>query len=58
MKLDEAVQIISDFKGNNLRLRLGEIKNEIVGKSGTEILQRNEVFEAALIIKKLSSQID
>jgi hypothetical protein len=58
MKLDEAVQIISDFEGNNLRLRLGDIKNEIVGKSGNEILQRNEVFEAALIIKKLSSQID
>lgn len=58
MKLDEAVQIISSFKDNNLKLKLGELKDEIVGKSGNEIPQQNEVFEAALIIKKLSSQID
>lgn len=58
MKLDEAVQVISEFKGNNLRLKLGEIKNEIVGRTATEISQRAELFEAALTIKKLSSQID
>lgn len=58
MEIEKAIKIVSEFKGNNLRTKLGEIKKDLIGKIKTEISADKELFEAALVVKKMSSQID
>ena len=58
MKSQEALQIVSEFKGSNLKQKLNDIKRSLIGKGKTDITELNEVYEAALEVKRLSAQID
>ncbi|WP_452225818.1 hypothetical protein [Lacinutrix cladophorae] len=58
MEIEKAIKIISEFKGNNLRHRLSELKNNLIINSEKNIDFEKEVYEAALIVKNISSQID
>ena len=58
MKDQDALQIVSSFKGKNLKQKLNELKKNLVGKGKNDIVVLDEVFEAALKVKTLSAQID
>ena len=58
MKTSDALNIVSKFKGENLKQNLNQLKSKIVGKGKNDILELNNVYEAALEVKKLSAQID
>lgn len=58
MRTQDALRIVSDFKGKNLKQNLSEIKAKLIGKGRTEIIDLNNVYEAALEVKRLSAQID
>ena len=58
MKTEKALDIILDFKGNSLTEKLSELKMELIGKSKSEIFTNEELFNAALAIKKVSAQIN
>lgn len=58
MEVENALKLISEFKGDNLKIKLGEVKTKLIGKSIVEIPNQHELFKAALMIKKLSAQID
>ena len=58
MKTQDALNIVTEFKGTNLKQKLNEIKTNLIGKGNNDILDLNEVYEAALEVKKLSAQID
>ena len=58
MRSKDALDIVSEFKGICLKKKLNEIKANLIGKGKTEISDFNEVYEAALEVKRLSAQID
>ncbi len=58
MRTQDALNIVSDFKGANLKQKLSEIKTNLIGKGRSEIIDLNNVYEAALEVKRLSAQID
>lgn len=58
MKREDALNIVSDFKGTNLKQKLYEIKAKLIGKGKSEIIDLSDVYEAALEVKRLSAQID
>ena len=51
-----SIKAIRDFKGNNLKLKLNELKSAIVKEQSYPDL--TEIYKSALEIKKLSAQID
>lgn len=51
-----SIKVIRDFKGNNLKLKLNELKSAIVKEQSYPDL--TEIYKSALEIKKLSAQID
>lgn len=51
-----SIKVIRDFKGNNLKLKLNELKSSIVKEQSYPDL--SEIYKSALDIKKLSAQID
>ena len=58
MELEEALLHFSEFKKGNLKLQLKEIKDQLIGKTKSEVKGHPSLYEAALFIKKSSSQID
>lgn len=58
MKIDQALKLVAEFKGANLKTRLTGIKHDLVGKKKSEISEQRYLYEAALIVKKVSAQID
>lgn len=58
MRTEEALKHIAEFKGNNLKGKLNDLKSEILGKTKKDIRQITDLYEAALEVKKISSQID
>ena len=58
MKIEKAIKIVSDFKGESLRTHLGSLKHDLIGKSRYNVKLQTEVYEAALIVKKVSAQIN
>lgn len=58
MRTDQAIKLIADFKGDNLKTKLNDLKVDLIGKKGTQIKIQTNLFEAALIVKKVSAQID
>jgi hypothetical protein len=58
MRTQDALKIVSDFKGKNLKQNLREIKTNLIGKGKSDIIDLNNVYEAALEVKRLSAQID
>lgn len=58
MKSNKALRIIADFKGDDLKLKLKEVKTNLIGKGKNDINEPTELFEAALVVKQISAQID
>lgn len=58
MDINQALKTVVAFKGNNLRVRLSELRNQIVLNTSTRGLLDDNVYEAAIIVKKISAQID
>ncbi len=58
MTPEEAISLITEFKGIDLTSKLGELKNKLKGNTKISVLELNNVFEAALELKKISSQVD
>lgn len=58
MKTEQALKYIAEFKGSNLKAKLVDIKHDWIGKTRSEISEQKKLYEAALIVKKVSSQID
>ncbi|WP_139252001.1 hypothetical protein [Maribacter aquivivus] len=58
MKTDRALGIVLDFKGDSLKGKLSKIKSETIGKSKSEIVASEDLFDAALVVKKASAQIN
>lgn len=58
MKVEKAIKTVLEFKGNSLRQHLGELKHNLVGKNKSEIISQKKVYEAALVVKKISAQIN
>lgn len=58
MKTVQALKHIAEFKGSNLKAKLSEIKHDLIGKTKNEISEQKNLYEAALIVKKVSAQID
>jgi hypothetical protein len=58
MKTVNAIKIISDFRGKNLKIKLDEIKLDIIGKGKSSLPNLDDVFDAAVEIKRVSAQID
>lgn len=58
MDASTALKIIADFKGNNLKQNLNVLRGDLIGKGKNQITEPLELFEAALVVKKLSAQID
>lgn len=58
MDTSKALKIVADFKGNNLKQSLNVLRGDLIGKDKNQITEPSELFEAALVVKKLSAQID
>lgn len=58
MDTSKALKIVADFKGNNLKQSLNVLRGDLIGKDINQIIEPSELFEAALVVKKLSAQID
>jgi len=58
MEETTAIKLIADFKETSLQLKLNEITSQLIGKSQVVDYNQNKLFEAALIVKKISAQID
>ncbi len=58
MEISEAIKIVCDFKGENLKQNLNILRVELIGKGKNQISQPLDLFEATLEVKKLSAQID
>jgi len=58
MRTEEALKHIAEFKGNNLKGKLNDLKSGLLGKTKKDIRQITDLYEAALEVKKISSQID
>ncbi len=58
MELSKAITEIATFKGENLKVKLNLIKQQLIGKGKAEIIPQPNLFEAALELKKQSAQID
>jgi len=56
MKAINAINIVQEFKGSNLKQKLNELKSSIV--SNQSYPDVSDIYKAALEIKKLSAQID
>lgn len=53
-----ALREIENFKGDDLNLKLKEISDNCIGKSSKDIRAYNDLYNAALIIKRASAQIN
>ena len=58
MNTEKALQIVLDFKSDSLINKLNQLKEETIGKTKTELKDNIPLYEAALLVKKASSQIN
>ena len=59
MELEKAIKIVADFKDPNLRINLDDLKKQLVGKTSSPSTEKvKNLLQAALIVKRISSQID
>ncbi len=56
MKAADALNTIKRFKGNNLKVKLNELKKSII--QDQQLPELSNIYESALEIKRLSAQID
>lgn len=54
----KAIDLILEIKTPTLKENLTIIKNDLIGKNKLSIENKDELYKAALIVKKLSSQIN
>jgi hypothetical protein len=55
---EQAFKQIEEFKGSNLNEIIGKLKGDLIGKTKSQILILEDLYKSALIVKKISSQID
>ena len=58
MKTDKALKIIAEFKGDLLYNKMTDLKSDILNNGYPSFENGNEIFEAALEVKKISAQIN
>lgn len=58
MNTDRALDIVLEFKEQSLNRKLAELKLDMIGKTKTDITAMPELFDAALVVKKASAQIN
>lgn len=58
MNTNRALDIVLDFKGHSLKSQLAQLKRDMIGKTKSDITAKPELFNAALIVKKASAQIN
>ena len=58
MELNTAITEVASFKGANLKVTLGLVKQQLIGKGKSGIISQPNLFEAAVEIKKQFAQID
>lgn len=54
----EALQIVSAFKGADLKQELNKLRGSLIGKGKNNIKEPPYLYEAALVVKRISAQID
>jgi hypothetical protein len=59
LNLEEALKIIAEFKGSNLKSKLNDLKYGLIGKSKSEFIDFDgQLFDASLIVKYATNQIN
>jgi len=58
MVLSTALEVVSEFKSDNLKQTLNNLRRQLIGKGKNEIVEVPHVFEAALVVKQASAQIN
>jgi hypothetical protein len=58
LKTNKALDIVLEFKGQSLKKQLSELKLNMIGKTKSDITAKPELFDAALVVKKASAQIN
>ncbi|MEN9335519.1 MAG: hypothetical protein RLZZ500_506 [Bacteroidota bacterium] len=54
----DALQIVSDFKGSDLKEKLNKLRGGLLGKGKNNVKEPLHLYEAALVVKRISAQID
>lgn len=54
----DALQIVSSFKGTDLKQELNKLRGNLLHKGKNDINEPKHLFEAALEVKRISAQID
>jgi hypothetical protein len=55
---NHALQIVSSFKGTDLKQELNKLRGSLIHKGKNDIKEPEHLFEAALEVKRISAQID
>ncbi|CAL2104637.1 hypothetical protein [Tenacibaculum sp. 190130A14a] len=58
MNKERALDIVLEFKGQSLKSQLAKLKLDMIGKVKSDLIPKPELFDAALIVKKASAQIN
>ena len=58
MDINQALETVATFKGNNLRSKLSDLRNKLISTSSTNGLIDENIYDAAIVVKKISAQID
>lgn len=58
MNTEKALKIVLDFKSDSLINKLNQLKAETIGKTKKELKDNIPLYDAALLVKKASSQIN
>jgi len=58
LNTEKALKIVLDFKSDSLINKLNQLKAETIGKTKKELKDNIPLYDAALLVKKASSQIN
>lgn len=58
MNTEKALKIVLEFKSDSLINRLNQLKAKTIGKTKTELTDNVPLYNAALLVKKASAQIN
>jgi hypothetical protein len=58
LNTEKALKIVLEFKSDSLINRLNQLKTETIGKTKNELTDNIPLYNAALLVKKASSQIN
>jgi hypothetical protein len=58
LNTEKALKIVLDFKSDSLINKLNQLKSETIGKTKKELTDNIPLYNAALLVKKASSQIN